>query len=474
MPPSTSEFTRRTGSLAEYGRRFTAPHEYARQLRRAHELVLGGASRPEFPSRLLDSWQRSMALGISPDQNSPRHLHEPSDVISLRQAHPLHAALPALTELLVDEDSMDRHLLILTDAHGEVLWRFGGHSMLRKADSLEFIEGADWSEAGIGTNAISEVLTTGQPVQLFSAEHLVRTHHDWACTAAPIRDPATNEILGVLDVSGPLETLSADTLRMIRCGVRVAEGQISVNPSGSSTPAASPDGAAAVGPTQEGPAPHEPAPYGPAPAPASVTSNSRTRSAVASLDLLGEKPAAILENGSRIPLTLRRAEILTLLSSRNQGWSADELAYDLYGDSGTPATVRIEMHRIRSVLGDAIASNPYSLAASMTGASNVHTIFEYLRNGQVQQALDTYRAPLLTRSTALTVELLREELNIAVGTSVRTSENASMLIQWLESDMGSADAEAVTSLGRCIGTADPRYLSFRARTDLLERDIGIR
>lgn len=31
-------------------------------------------------------------------------------------------------------------------------------------------------------NAIGEALVTGRPVQVFSAEHLVRTHHEWVCT----------------------------------------------------------------------------------------------------------------------------------------------------------------------------------------------------------------------------------------------------------------------------------------------------
>jgi len=117
--------------------------------------------------------------------------------------------MPALRDLLADDSSSGRHLLVLTDASGETLWRVGSPEVLRRADRLEFSEGADWSEAGIGTNAISQALVTSQPVQRFSSEHLVRTHHEWACTAAPITDPLTGALLGVLDVSGPLDTLSA-------------------------------------------------------------------------------------------------------------------------------------------------------------------------------------------------------------------------------------------------------------------------
>ncbi|MCO4276605.1 hypothetical protein NG701_19665 [Pseudarthrobacter sp. HLT3-5] len=125
--------------------------------------------------------RRSMALGINPEQHSPAHLHDVSEARSLGADHRLASVVPALSQLLADESAAGRHLLIVTDHKGEVLWRVGSGSALRQADLLEFVEGADWSESGIGTNAISEALITGGPAQLFSAEQLVRTHHDWAC-----------------------------------------------------------------------------------------------------------------------------------------------------------------------------------------------------------------------------------------------------------------------------------------------------
>jgi transcriptional regulator of acetoin/glycerol metabolism len=137
---------------------------------------LPGIPRPEIPNDLAALWRRSMALGISPDQHSPRHLHDATDVLELRPEHRLQQIMPALNDLLADDSRSGRHLLVLADTSGEVLWRVGSPDVLRRADRLESSEGADWSEAGIGTNAISEALVTGQPVQLFSAEHLVRTH----------------------------------------------------------------------------------------------------------------------------------------------------------------------------------------------------------------------------------------------------------------------------------------------------------
>jgi transcriptional regulator of acetoin/glycerol metabolism len=165
-------------TVLDYGLRFSDPAKYSRALRRAHELVISGVPRPEIPADLADSWRRSMALGISPDQHSPRHLHDAADVLELRREHRLQQVMPALHDLLADDSTSGRHLLVLTDACGEILWRVGSPDVLRRADRLEFSEGADWSEAGIGTNAISEALLTGRPVQLFSAQHLVRTHHE--------------------------------------------------------------------------------------------------------------------------------------------------------------------------------------------------------------------------------------------------------------------------------------------------------
>jgi hypothetical protein len=440
-----------TGPAApESGLRFTSPSEYDQLLRTAHEQVISGSFRPEIPSSLVASWHRSMAMGISPDQHSPRHLHEPLAVAELRRTHPLQAAVPALADLLADEGPEGRHLLIITDAQGEVLWRIGGRSVLRKADSLEFVEGADWSEAGIGTNAISEALTTGNPVQLFSAEHLVRTHHDWACTAAPIRDPRTGRLLGVLDVSGPLETLTTDSLRMVRCGVRVAEELLAKE-------------------TLEEHRGDNGAVRAFVPATPSVRAAEPT--GVSSLELLGDQPAAVFVDGGRVPLTLRRAEILALLESRRQGWSADELAFALYGDSGTATTIRIEMHRIRSALGPIILSNPYRLAPGLAGASDAYRVRQLLGSGEVSLAVESYRAPLLSRSAALAIEELRQELDAAVADSVRASGSVDAIIAWLSSDMGSGDVEALAGLRRLIGPDDPRYLAFRARTGRLQRAL---
>jgi hypothetical protein len=420
--------------------RFTAPAEYALTLRKAHEATISGNPDPSISPGIIKSWQRSLALGIDPDQPRPVHRHDVSEARSLSAGHRLAAVMPALSQLLADESSAGRHLLIVTDKQGEVLWRVGSRRALRLADSLEFVEGADWSEAGVGTNAISEALVTGGPAQLFSAEHLVRTHHDWACTAAPIRDPLTGEIVGVLDVSGPFESVTPDSLRMVRCGVRLAEELLK-------------SAAAAAGSRL------------------ALAEHAGGVRSTLMLRLLGDTPSAELDGGGRLPLTLRRAEVLALLASRTQGWSADELAYRIHGEDGAAAAIRTEMHRIRSILGHVVEPNPYRFSSGVRVVTDASVVAGLLGEGRVTEALAAYPAKLLNRSVNLTVELMRDELNEAVGASVRSSGDAPLMMQWCASDMGAADTAAAVSMASLIGARDPRYQLVRARMERVDREL---
>lgn len=82
-------------------------------------------------------------------------------------------------------------------------------------------------------------------------------------------------------------------------------------------------------------------------------------------------------------LSWRALTILALLDSRAQGWSAEELAYELYGDSGTPQAIRTEMFRVRSMLGDdAVESNPYPFVAGLAGCSESGRVLPVLHEGQ--------------------------------------------------------------------------------------------
>ena len=426
--------------------RFTSPREYARALRRAHEATMSGRPDPYISPALLTSWQRSLALGINPDRHSPIHRHDVSEARQLRAGHRLATVMPALSQLLADETTDGRHLLVVTDHVGEVLWRIGSPHALRQADSAEFAEGADWSESGVGTNAISEALLNGTPAQVFSAEHLLRAHHDWVCTAAPIRDPFTGDVLGVLDVSGPIESLTPDSMRMVRCGVRLAEEMLR----SAETPTA-------VLPTDR--------------TRAIPAANARGVGHELLLRILGDKPTAEIDRGPRFRLTLRRAEILAMLASRSSGWRAEELAYELYGENGVPASVRAEMHRIRGLLGNVVEPIPYRFTAGVKVETDTSIVAAHLRAGRVAEALAAYPAKLLTRSVNFAIGIMRDELNETVGASVRTSGEAELMLRWCSTDMGAVDSFAAAAVEQVLGATDPRLQMLRVKMARMDREL---
>jgi len=68
----------------------------------------------------------------------------------------------------------------------------------------------------------------------------------------------------------------------------------------------------------------------------------------------------------RSPLTLRHAEILTLLHRAGPaGLSAAELSRSIHGDADHVVAVRAEVSRLRRKLGAVVASQPYRISPAV-------------------------------------------------------------------------------------------------------------
>ncbi|WP_238177602.1 GAF domain-containing protein [Kribbella sp. VKM Ac-2566] len=182
--------------------------DQARRLSELYDEVLGGGRATADPRPLVAaSWERSLAAAVDPELDAPPVIVDPDVVAALRENHPLQAVLPVLRQTLTTIADEASHIMIITDAQGTILWREGSSEVKRQADRIALSEGAVWSEEKIGTNGMGTSLAVGQPVQIHSAEHLVRRIHEWTCAAAPVHDPDTGKLLGAVDVSGPLRTV---------------------------------------------------------------------------------------------------------------------------------------------------------------------------------------------------------------------------------------------------------------------------
>jgi hypothetical protein len=381
------------------------PGRYARLLRQIRDAALAGARPPACARPLVDdSWRRTLGYGMDPDRG--RSLADPlgsEEVEHRRRSGRLARVLPVLGDVLLPAAEDAGHVMVVVDAQGVVLWRDGPAKVQRHAERLGFAVGADWSESSVGTNAIGTALVVEHPVQIYSAEHFVKTHHSWTCAAAPILDPVTGELIGVVDVSGAAATVHPSTLALVDAAARMAESWLreqhhaaldalraTASPmlAGSRSPALVTDRdgwvAAAVGvpPTERlalppaGESDHvwlpalgscrlEPVPGGwlvrllddAAPEEASTT---------VEIDLRHDRrPLLRIESGAgrwSHRLSPRHAELLLLLALAGDGRSAAELSGDLFGEPDHAVTVRAEMSRLRRHLGGVLLQRPYRFA----------------------------------------------------------------------------------------------------------------
>ncbi|GIM90557.1 hypothetical protein [Paractinoplanes toevensis] len=370
---------------------------HARDLRIVHDAVLAGDRPPHRPRALVErSWSRVLSLGLDPALANARDPLPPAELEQRRRTSGL---APVAADLLrIAEDAA--FLLVVTNADGTILWRAGPVALRRRADVLGFGEGALWTEAAVGTNAIGTALVEAAPVQLFSAEHFEQAQHAWYCSAHPVHDPRTGDLLGIVDVSGPALTLHPAIEALVATGVRLAEAQLwrhhadrlerlrrsAAHVAGTASGPllivddhgwvahasgvavrdriGAPRSGTALGVPGLGLCLAERLPEGWLVRPAGPHT-----AITATLDLTGTPFIELRGAGEpwRTTLTRRHADILTLLHDCGPaGLTAGQISHFLYGDAAHVVTVRAEISRLRRAIGALVATNPYRLEAGVT------------------------------------------------------------------------------------------------------------
>ncbi len=105
-------------------------------------------------------------------------------------------------------------MMILTDASGLIMETRGDDRTIDQGREIHLEHGGRWSEADIGTNAIGTAVAMASPVQINGAEHFCSNVQRWSCAAAPIHHPSDGELIGVIDISGPAQTFSSQSLAL--------------------------------------------------------------------------------------------------------------------------------------------------------------------------------------------------------------------------------------------------------------------
>ncbi|GAA3116012.1 GAF domain-containing protein [Streptomyces echinatus] len=372
----------------------------ARVLSEMREATLAGQRARITPRPVIEqSWGRMLRSGVDPERDRRSGLLPSDEVRRRREESPLRHVLPVLREGLLSVADVAQHIMVVADADGRVLWREGSPPVLRKADGLGFELGADWREDVVGTNGVGTPAVVRRPVQVFAAEHFVRSQTSWTCSGAPITDPRDGRLLGVVDVSGPLETMHPATLAWVDSVAKLAEARLRerhlVSLERLRTVAAPVlarlAGRAVVVDRNGWAAAVTGMPYvRRVTLPKSLAPGRRwlpTLGSCAVEPLAGgwllradDEPLAAarrrivldLVRPDRCMVTVaastgswsrelspRHAELLFLLAEHPAGRGAAGLAEDLFGDPSRTVTVRAEMSRIRRYLGELLQHRPY-------------------------------------------------------------------------------------------------------------------
>ena len=382
---------------------------------------------PERPVRaqVAESWFRSSAAGVQADTvDAPITL--PGDALhDHREAHPLAQVFPLLDDVLGQAARDCDAIMAVSDAAGQLLWICGSPKVLRRAESIGFVEGSNWDERLAGTNAPGMVLALDQSVNVMGAEHFRHSMQPWSCAAAPIHDPTTQSLLGVLDITGGDDICVPQTMAMVRAAARMAEAELAR------------EVLARRGTQRQ----HDPG------------------SLFVVLESLGRADSLLTIDDGRgrrqmIRLSPRHSEILLLLASTPRGLSGDELAVLLYREDGSASTLRAELNRLRHLLGDELlASRPYRLVAELT--ADWLAVEAHLAVGDVAAAVRMYRGPLLPGSSAPGVVRLREYIEASLRQAVLNSREPDLMSTWTRSAWGADDYDMWRAQLESLGARSP-------------------
>jgi signal transduction histidine kinase len=178
---------------------------YERRLLAAWERFVDGAGLASGVVRdvVAQSWMRCRSAQVDAAlEHAPDPLAEP-ELMALRQRHRdlIEASRPVMMQAhdLLSESAT---MMILTDPTGVILQSEGDPATLESALDIRLTPGANWNELLSGTNAIGTAVSVGGPVRVHGAEHFCAGIKPWTCSATAVRDPASGELLGVVDISG--------------------------------------------------------------------------------------------------------------------------------------------------------------------------------------------------------------------------------------------------------------------------------
>jgi len=252
----------------------------------------------------------------------------------------------------------------------------------------------------------------------------------------PVHDLETHETIGVLDITGGPDAVGPRALPLLEATAAAVEREILLQR-------------------------------------LQHSGGRRTRVAEASraprLAVLGRDQAALSVGGRTIALSVRHAELLTLLAWHRGGLSAERLAELVHGRADATVTVRPEMVRLRHVL-EGMAPNlvplarPYRLPVPLD--LDARQLVALLDRGAHRAALDAYRGDVLPASVAPGIEEIRLEVEARLREALLESASPDLLLSFAER-VAPTDPEPLVTALQLLPPRSPKRAGIVARLEAL-------
>ncbi|MGV9711561.1 GAF domain-containing protein [Gordonia sp. NPDC003424] len=416
------------------------------KVRRAYEDFLSGITPAADSVRpvVRESWARSVKRGVNPGDSAQEKVDtamSSAEFTEYRDHHPITAVRPLVQSLMLDDIADSGVVVALTDQQGRLLWVEGSSEARDNAAHINFVEGSIWSEDVAGTNAPGLALAVDRGVQVVGPEHFAGPVQGWSCAAAPVHDPTTGHVIGVIDVTGGREVAAPFALAAVRSVVAAVERELQSKAIDLGNPASFT-----------------------APAGARLTVlNGSTYSWRRAGDATGVRA-----------LSRRHAEILLLLQAYPEGLNTEQLALLLAEDGLDPVTVRAEISRLRRDLGtDVVGSRPYRLTVDLR--SDVSDIREKIAAGdELASVIDELgRGGLLVESSAPGVIEMFEEIREDLRSRLIADGRVDVLRKWTSSAHGRDDLVAWRRLEHRLPPGHPDRAVAGGRIRLLDKRYGV-
>ncbi|MBK0062101.1 MULTISPECIES: transcriptional regulator [unclassified Acinetobacter] len=338
------------------------------------ESILSTQQAGQLNESIASSWQRSVSAAIPKERSA-------APLLSLAQKQPsaLDIALQYCGNDLKHVAEQSSMVIAVGDVGSTIIWTAASQQMRSAAERVHFVEGGQWGEEMVGTNALALSIKTRQSSCVFSNEHYMQSVQDWVCYAAPIIDPHSRQLLGVIDLSTTWTNHNS-------LGILAAERC------------------------------------------ASIIQTALQEQQRQQLYIRAFSIPQVLFNGKNLVLTPRQIEILSILVLCPQGLNLETLHQALYGERKVSmGTLKAEMSQLRDVLGGMLGSRPYRLLAHVEAdflqAENA------LDSGYVSSALQLYTGVFLAKTESPFLCAWRDCLESRLSDAIFKAKETDMLLK---------------------------------------------